>query len=162
MSFFWRYVSFLMSSYFYIFFFCFIIWYFFSRFFWNTCYFISNSIPIKSPLDSAVFWCSFWSGFYCICCRFFSTIKSFWPYFLLKLLPMFLGKGKNPFSFTYISRFNWISDFYNLDLITIVKSILSSISNGLLFWFVNRTLISLYSELNACKKIWFVGEKIKN
>ena len=45
-----------------------------------------------------------------------------------------------------------------LYLITIVQFILSSISNGLLFWSVNHTLISSYSELNVFKKIWFVGE----
>ena len=43
-------------------------------------------------------------------------------------------------------------------LITIVKFILSSISNGWLFWSVNHTLISSYSELNVFKNIWFVGE----
>ena len=45
-----------------------------------------------------------------------------------------------------------------LPLITIVKFILSSISNGLLFWSVNHSLISSYSELNFFKKTWFVGE----
>ena len=45
-----------------------------------------------------------------------------------------------------------------LHLITIDKFILSSISNGLLFWSVSHTSISLYSELNVFKNIWFVGE----
>ena len=35
---------------------------------------------------------------------------------------------------------------------------LSSITDGLLFWSVNHTSVSLYSELNAFQKIWFVGE----
>ena len=45
-----------------------------------------------------------------------------------------------------------------LYLITIAKLILSSASNDWLFWSVNHTLISSYSELNVFKKIWFVGE----
>ena len=45
-----------------------------------------------------------------------------------------------------------------LYLITNVKFILSSISNGWLFWSVNHTLISSYSELNVFKKMWFAGE----
>ena len=45
-----------------------------------------------------------------------------------------------------------------IHLITIVKFILSSIYNGWLFWFVNHTIISSYSELNLFKKIWFAGE----
>ena len=45
-----------------------------------------------------------------------------------------------------------------LYLITNIKFILSSISNGSLFWSVNHTLISLYSELNVFKNILFVGE----
>ena len=43
-------------------------------------------------------------------------------------------------------------------LITIVKFIPSSASNGWLFWSVNHTLISSYSELNVFKKIWFAAE----
>ena len=45
-----------------------------------------------------------------------------------------------------------------LHLTTIVKFILSSISNGWLFWSVNHTLMSENSELNVFKNIWFVGE----
>ena len=44
-----------------------------------------------------------------------------------------------------------------LHLITIVKFVLSSISNGRLFWSVSHTSISLYSEF-VFKKIRFVGE----
>ena len=43
-------------------------------------------------------------------------------------------------------------------LITIVRFILSSISNGLLFWSVNHISISLYSELKVFKNIRLVGE----
>ena len=43
-----------------------------------------------------------------------------------------------------------------LHLTTIVKFILSSISNDWLFWSVNHTIIASYSELNVFKKIWFV------
>ena len=43
-------------------------------------------------------------------------------------------------------------------LITNVKFILSSISNGGLFWSVNHTLIAWNSQLNVFKKIWVFGE----
>ena len=42
-------------------------------------------------------------------------------------------------------------------LITKVKSILSSISNGWLFWSVSHTLMVWNSELNVLKGIKFVG-----
>ena len=45
-----------------------------------------------------------------------------------------------------------------LFLITKVKFILSSISNGWLFWSVNHTLMVWNSELNVFKNIWFAGE----
>ena len=45
-----------------------------------------------------------------------------------------------------------------LHLITIIKFILSYISNGLLFWSMNHTLVSSYSELNVFTNTWFVGE----
>ena len=38
------------------------------------------------------------------------------------------------------------------------RSILSTISKGWLFWSVNHTTISSYSELNIFKKIWLEGE----
>ena len=68
---------------------------------------------------------------------------------------MFLAKDKNPYPFTYILSLGSIEYLY---LITIVKFILSSISNGWLFWSVNHTIISSYSELNVFKNIWFVGD----
>ena len=43
-------------------------------------------------------------------------------------------------------------------LITGVKFILSSISNGWLFWYVNHNSIAWSSKLNVFKKIWFFGE----
>ena len=43
-------------------------------------------------------------------------------------------------------------------VITRVKFILSSISNGWLFWSVNHTSMSWNSELNVFKIIWFVAE----
>ena len=49
--------------------------------------------------------------------------------------------------------------FLNLHLITKVKFITSSISNGLLFWVVNHTLISSNSELNVFDK-YYLLEKI--
>ena len=57
-----------------------------------------------------------------------------------------------------ISRFNWIPHFYNLHIIINVKLILSSIFNGWLFWSINHILISLNSDQNVFKKIWFVGK----
>ena len=41
---------------------------------------------------------------------------------------------------------------------TKVEFILSSISNGWLFWSVNHTSMAWNSELNAFGKIWFFGE----
>ena len=86
---------------------------------------------------------------------------------------MLLAKDKNPYPFTYIVslgsndyliflRCEATSVCYtpNLDSITIVKIILSSISNGLLFYYGLLLVYydSLYSELNIFKKISFVGE----
>ena len=42
-------------------------------------------------------------------------------------------------------------------LITRAKFILSSISNGWLFWSVNHTSTAWNYELNVFKKIWFFG-----
>ena len=44
------------------------------------------------------------------------------------------------------------------DLITKVKFVLSSISGSWLFWCVSHTSISWNSELNAFKRIKFIGE----
>ena len=45
-----------------------------------------------------------------------------------------------------------------LHLITKAKFILSSFSNGWLFWSVNYTWMLWNSELNVLLKIWFVAE----
>ena len=45
--------------------------------------------------------CSFWSSFYCIRFRCFSTIEKFFT-LLLKFLLMFLTKDKNAYPFVYI------------------------------------------------------------
>ena len=109
-------------------------------------------LPIKSPVASAVFLnCSFRCWFYCICSRILVLSKSFWPYLLLKLLPMFLAKDNISFHIYSISWFSWISHFYILHLTTIVKFILSSISNDWLFWSANHTIISSYFGLNVFK-----------
>ena len=92
--------------------------------------------------------CSFWSSFYCICHIFIAYICTHF----------FLQKTKIHGSKIQISWFYWMSHFYIFHLITIVKFILSSISNSWLFWSVNHTLILSYSELNVFKKIWFVEE----
>ena len=125
-----------MSSYFHIF--IIITWFFCRLFIWNTCYFISNFVTNQITSCFCCFLnCSFWSSFYCIYCRFFLTLsRSFWPYFLLKFLPMFLAKDKNPYPFTYIrSRRSteYLIFIHYLHLITIIKFILSSISNGYCF-----------------------------
>ena len=59
-----------------------------------------------------------------------------------------------------ISRFNWITHFYisYKNLISKVKFILSSISNGWLFWSVNHSSVCEDSELNIFKKIENLGE----
>ena len=58
--------------------------------------------------------CSFWSSFYRICCRFFSAIKNFWPYLLIEFLPVFCKRQKSVSFYIYsISRFRWITHFYN-------------------------------------------------
>ena len=50
----------------------------FYSFFWNTHYFISNFITNQITSCFCGFLnCFFWCSFYCICCRFFSTIKKF-------------------------------------------------------------------------------------
>ena len=60
-------------------------------------------LPIKPRVPSAVFLnCPFRSCFYSICSRFLALSRSFWTYLILKLLPMFLAKDKNPYHFTYI------------------------------------------------------------
>ena len=52
-------------------------------FFRDACYFISNFIVNQITSCSCCFLnCSFWSSFYCICCRFFSTIKKFLTIFI--------------------------------------------------------------------------------
>ena len=52
-------------------------------------------LPIKSLVVSAVFWINlFEASFYCIHCRFLALSRSFWPYLLLKFLPMFFAKDK--------------------------------------------------------------------
>ena len=116
-------------------------------------------LPVKSPVTSA---CSFRCCFYCICCRFFSTIKKFLTTFITLTFTHVFSKRQKPVSFHIysISWFNWISQFYTMELHSLDASftILPSISNGLLLWSVNHTSISLYSELNVFRKIWFVRE----
>ena len=44
---------------------------------------LSAILPFKSPFAFTVFWITFfWSSFYCICFRFFSTIKKFLTIFI--------------------------------------------------------------------------------
>ena len=96
---------------------------------------------------------------------FLAVSTSFFPYLLLILL----AKDINPYPFTYILSLG--SNEYLIFiqwsctqhyLITIVRIILSSISNGLLFWLVNHTMISSYFQLNVFKKIWLEGKLPKD
>ena len=72
---------------------------------WCACcfisYFVTNYI---SSFFCCFLNCSFWSSFYCIRCRLFSTIKKLLTIFIFiyKFLPMFLAKDKDPYPFTYI------------------------------------------------------------
>ena len=72
-------------------------------FFFETLVILSAILlPIRSPVASAVFFnCSFWCCFYCICCRFFSTIKKFLIIFITYTFTHILSKGQksNPFSY---------------------------------------------------------------
>ena len=60
-------------------------------------------LSIKSPVASAVFWIAYFEAvFIPSAANFLALSRSFWLYLLLKLLPMFLVKDKNSYSFTYI------------------------------------------------------------
>ena len=85
-------------------------------------------LPIKSPVASAVFWIDLLDQFYCICCRFFSTIKKF----LTILIAQVFSKRQKSITFNIYSifRFNSISHFYNGCIILTCKPYL----NSLKFW----------------------------
>ena len=120
---------------------------------------------LSAPVPSVIFWIALFDAvFIASVVDFLALSRSFWPYLLFKFLTVFLAKEKKSISFYIysISWFDWISHFYNLHLITEVKFILSSIFNGWLFWSVNHTLISSYSESNVFKKIWFVEKVVIN
>ena len=60
-------------------------------------------LPIKSPVASAVFWITLFEAvFIASVVYFFALSRGFWPNLLLKFLPMFFAKDKNPYTFTYI------------------------------------------------------------
>ena len=90
-------------------------------------------LPNKSPVASAVF-----SSFYCICCRYFSSIKKILAAFIGLIFTHVFSKRRKSKSFYIYSilKFNLISHFYNWQhyLITKVKFTLSSISNSCPFW----------------------------
>ena len=59
--------------------------------------------PIKSPVASGVFSISLFEAvFIASVVDFFALSRKFWLYLLLKFLPMFLAKDKNPYHFIYI------------------------------------------------------------
>ena len=73
-------------------------------------------LSIKSPVASAVFLIALFEAvFIASVVDYLALSRSLWLYLLVKLLPMFLTKDKNPYPFTYILSpwFNWISHFYN-------------------------------------------------
>ena len=64
---------------------------------------ISSAIllPIKSQVASAVFWIALFDAvFVASVVDFLALSRSFGPYLMLKCVPMFLAKDKNPYPFT--------------------------------------------------------------
>ena len=60
-------------------------------------------LPIKSPVASTGFWIALFEAvFITSAVDFWVLSRSSWLYLLLKSLPMFLAKDKNPYPFTYI------------------------------------------------------------
>ena len=60
-------------------------------------------LPIKPPVDYAVFWVAVFEAiFIASVVDFLGISRSFWPYLLLKFLPMILAIDKNLYPFTYI------------------------------------------------------------
>ena len=124
-SFFWRYISFFWYFHFIISFI--ILW----RFPWKTCYSISNFIT--NSITS--FFCSFlndsfWSSFYYIRCRFLRTIKRFLALLIAHVFSKFSGMCTRIFNkwqksidfyICFVSRFNWISHFYNGYIMQLLK-----------------------------------------
>ena len=114
--FFWRYISFFW--YFYFIFICFWMQFFECNSFECNSFrdfeilaiWSAILLRIKSPVASAVLWIVFFlSSFYCICCRFFSTIKKFITILIAYIFsnfsawaPIFLANEKNLSPFTYI------------------------------------------------------------
>ena len=133
------------------------------QFFWS----IFLKIFLKYLLFYQLFYfisflnCSFWSSFYCNCCRFPCTTKKFLAFRIGQVFGNFSYICTNIFSkrqksinfqIYYVFSFNWIT--YLFYLITKVKFILRSISNGWLFWSVNHTSAAWHSEFNVFKKMW--------
>ena len=75
---------------------------FFAAFFVKTLV-ISSAIlsPIKSLVASVVFWIDLFDAVF-IASDFLTLSRTFWPYLLLKFLPMFFAKDENPYLFTYV------------------------------------------------------------
>ena len=60
-------------------------------------------LPTKSPVAYAVFWTALCDAvFIASLADFLAVSINFWLYLLLKFLPMFLAKDKNPYPLTYI------------------------------------------------------------
>ena len=76
----------------------------FANFFFEALVILSTILlPIKSTVASAVFWIGLFDAvFITSVVDFLVPSRNFWPYLLLKLLPMFLAKDKNPYPFTNI------------------------------------------------------------
>ena len=116
-------------------------------------------LPNKSPVASAVFWIASFTGvFVASAVNFLELTVSFWPYLLLKCVPMFLANTKIHIllhMFYPLVQLNISFLWWHYYLITkiITESILSSIFNGWPFWSGNHTSVTSNSELNVFKKI---------
>ena len=73
-------------------------------FFFETLVILSAILlPIKSPVASAVFWIALFDAvFIASVVVFLALSRIFWSYLLLKILPLFSSKDKNPYPFTFI------------------------------------------------------------
>ena len=75
----------------------------FEDFFFETLVILSAILlSIKSQVASVVFWIALFEAVFIASVVDFLGLSRFWPYLLLKFLPKFLEKDKNPYPFTYI------------------------------------------------------------
>ena len=72
--------------------------------FFQTLHILSGILlQIESPVSSVVFWIALFDAvFISSDVDLLALSRSFWPYLLLKFLPMFFTKSKNPYPYAYI------------------------------------------------------------